>query len=54
MNNTPVSGTYGNLFEGISENVIECLKVDYESSRQDKFNCLQLSMNESESIEDSI
>eukprot|EP00347_Sterkiella_histriomuscorum_P012213 403369461 len=54
MNNTTVSGTYANLFEGISENVIQCLNVDYESSKQDKFNCLQLSMNDSDSIEDSI
>jgi ubiquitin carboxyl-terminal hydrolase 7 len=40
MRNTKVNGTYSKLFEGISENVIQCLNVDYESSRKETFNCL--------------
>jgi len=54
MKGTPVSGTYGNLFEGVFENVISCLNVNYESSRKETFNCLQLSMKECNNIEDSI
>lgn len=56
MRDTPVSGTYSNLFEGESENVIQCVNVDYESSRKEKFNCLQLSLNGQEpiTIEESI
>ena len=40
MRNTPVSGTYSNLFEGEQENVISCLNVNYESTRKETFNCL--------------
>ncbi|CDW77585.1 ubiquitin carboxyl-terminal hydrolase 12-like [Stylonychia lemnae] len=54
MRDTPVNGTYSNLFEGITENVIECMNVDYESTRKDTFNCLQLSMTDCETIEQSI
>lgn len=53
MRNTPVNGTYSNLFEGVSENVIQCLNVEYESCRRETFNCLQLSMTDSDTIEQS-
>ncbi len=54
MRGTPVNGTYSNLFEGVSESVIQCINLDYESSRKDTFNCLQLSMTDSNTIEESI
>jgi ubiquitin carboxyl-terminal hydrolase 7 len=56
MEGTPVSGTYSSLFEGEFENVIKCLNVDYESSRQETFNCLQLSIGGDycSTIEDSL
>jgi hypothetical protein len=55
MLGTPVSGTYANLFEGAFENVVKCMNINYESSPLEKFNCLQLSVNdECESIEDSL
>jgi len=40
MRDTPVNGTYNKLFEGLSEHVISCTNVNYESTRVDKFNCL--------------
>ena len=40
MRNTRVNGTYSNLFEGVSESVIQCLNIEYESCRKDTFNCL--------------
>jgi ubiquitin carboxyl-terminal hydrolase 7 len=56
MRDTPVSGTYSNLFEGESENVFECTNVDVESVRKETFNCLQLSIegNRGTTIEESI
>ena len=33
MKGTKVSGTYTQLFEGVFENVISCINVNYESSR---------------------
>lgn len=54
MRGTKVNGTYSNLFEGISESVIQCMNIDYESCRRDTFNCLQLSMTDSQTIEESI
>lgn len=42
MKGTQVSGTYSQLFEGSLESVIQCLNVNYESSRRETFNCLQL------------
>ena len=40
MKGTSVSGTYNQLFEGVFENVIKCLNVDFESTRKETFNCL--------------
>ena len=56
MEGTPVSGTYSQLFEGDLENVIKCLNVNYESSRSETFNCLQLSIggDDCSTIEDSL
>lgn len=54
MRGTSVNGTYSNLFEGVSESVIQCINLNYESSRRDTFNCLQLSMTDSHTIEESI
>jgi ubiquitin carboxyl-terminal hydrolase 7 len=57
MQGTRVSGTYARLFEGEFENVIQCLNVEYESSRKEKFNCIQLSLPDNHTdpitIEDS-
>ncbi len=44
MRNTPVSGTYNKLFEGELENVIECININYESTRKETFNCLTLTL----------
>lgn len=55
MQGTPVSGTYAALFEGVFENVIKCVNIEFESSRREKFNCLQLSIgNDCNTIEDSL
>lgn len=55
MRGTPVSGTYSQLFEGMFENVIKCIDVEFESSRQEKFNYLPLSIGEgSQTIEEAI
>jgi ubiquitin carboxyl-terminal hydrolase 7 len=54
MKNTHVSGTYKELFEGEYENVIQCLNVNFESARKETFNCLQLSMSNCRTIEESI
>ncbi len=57
MQGTEVSGTYANLFEGAIENVIQCIDVEYESSRREKFNCIQLSLPDNQepcSIEESL
>lgn len=44
MENTEVQGTYKNLFEGTLQNVVKCIDVDYESTRDEKFNTLQLNV----------
>lgn len=57
MQGTEVSGTYANLFEGTFENVIQCMHVEYESSRKEKFNCIQLSLPDNQepcTIEESL
>lgn len=54
MENTEVKGTYKDLFEGKYENVIKCIKVDFESTREEVFNTLQLSVKQNATIQDSI
>lgn len=58
MRNTPVSGTYNKLFEGELENVIECININYESTRKETFNCLTLTLGGNDqqkiTIEDSL
>lgn len=57
MEGTEVSGTYANLFEGVFENVIQCIDVQFESSRKEKFNCIQLSLPDNQetiTIEESL
>ena len=55
MRGTPVSGTYASLFEGELENVLKCEHIDFESSRKETFNCLQLSIgSDPETIEGSL
>jgi ubiquitin carboxyl-terminal hydrolase 7 len=49
-----VAGTYANLFEGVVENVVQCVNTDFESIRTEKFNCLSLNVKNVSSIEDSI
>lgn len=53
MKGTKVHGTYSRLFEGESENIIKCINVSYESKRKETFNCLQLSMTDCSSVEES-
>ena len=53
MEGTEVQGTYNKLFEGKLEHVIQCLNVDYESTKGDVFNTIQLNVKDNESIEDS-
>ena len=54
MKGTHVSGTYSQLFEGLLENVIQCYNVNYESTRRETFNCLQLNVKDHRTIEQSI
>ncbi len=55
MEGTEVSGTYAQLFEGVFENVVKCSNIEYESSRREKFNCLQLSIGDGcKTIEESM
>lgn len=53
MEKTPVKGTYNRLFEGLIENVISCVNVDYESTRQEKFATIQLNVKGNKTIEQS-
>lgn len=54
MKGTDVQGTYKNLFDGKLENVIKCIDVDFESSREEVFNTLQLSVTGLDTIQDSL
>lgn len=54
MKGTKVSGTYTQLFEGQFENVVSCMNVNYESTRKETFNCIQLNVKDFSTIEDSI
>lgn len=54
MQNTPVQGTFNRLFEGEAQNVIKCINVEYESTRDDKFNTIQLRVRGNNTIEDSV
>lgn len=51
MEQTSVRGTYNRLFEGLIENVISCVNVNYESTRQEKFATIQLNVKGNETIE---
>lgn len=46
--------TYAKLFEGVIQNVIKCIHVNYESCRDEPFNTLQLTLQGNCTIEDSI
>ena len=54
MKGTNADNTYGKLFEGSIENVIECIHVEQESCREEVFNTLQLSLKGNQTIQDSI
>ena len=54
MENTEVEGTYKSLFEGKYQSVIKCLNVDYESTKDDFFTTINLSVKGNNTIEDSI
>lgn len=54
MQNTEQQGTYKNLFEGKSQSVVQCKKIQFESTRDDVFNTLQLSVKGNQTIEESI
>lgn len=53
MMNTAVQGTYNRLFEGITQNVVKCVNVDFESTREEKFAMISLNVKGNKSIEDS-
>ena len=40
MQNTEVQGTYKSLFEGKLENVVKCINVEFESTKEEVFNTL--------------
>ena len=46
--------TYTELFEGQITNVVKCENVPFQSERDDVFMSLQLSVSETDTIEDSI
>lgn len=54
MQNTDAQATYKNLFEGKLQSVVQCPKINFESTRDEVFNTLQLSVKGNENIEDSI
>ena len=54
MENTEVEGTYKSLFEGKYQSVIKCLNVEYESTKDDFFTTINLSVKGNNTIEDSI
>jgi ubiquitin carboxyl-terminal hydrolase 7 len=54
MRNTAQQGTYKQLFEGKSQSVVSCKNIDFESTRDDVFSTLQLSVKGNKSIEESI
>ena len=54
MQDTDLQGTYKNLFEGKSQSVVQCKNIDFESTRDDVFSTLQLSVMNNKTIEESI
>jgi hypothetical protein len=54
MEHTEVEGTYKSLFQGKYQDVIKCNNVDYQSTKDDYFNSINLSVQGNDSIEDSI
>lgn len=54
MENTEAQGIYKKLFEGRYQSVIQCLDVNFESSREEAFNTLSLIVNGNPNIESSI
>lgn len=54
MENTEVEGTYKSLFEGKYETVIKCLNVNYESTKDELFSTINLSVKGNDTIEESI
>ena len=53
MKGTEVEGTCARLFEGIMTNFIECLNVQYKSTREEKFIDLQLNVKGCADLMDS-
>lgn len=53
MKGTEVEGTCARLFEGVMTNFIECLNVDYKSTREEKFIDLQLNVKGCSSLMES-
>lgn len=54
MKGTTVSGTYSELFEGVVENVVSCMHINYESTRRETFNSLQLNTKDVSSVADAL
>lgn len=54
LKNTDEDRLYRTLFYGQKENVIKCVNIDYESARKESFTCLQLHLQESNTIEEAL
>jgi ubiquitin carboxyl-terminal hydrolase 7 len=53
MKGTPVAGTIKNLFEGETQSYIQCVNVDYKSSRTETFYDIQLDVKGCKNIYES-
>ena len=54
MENTEVEGTYKQLFEGRYQTVIKCNNVNYESTKNELFSTINLTVKGNDTIEDSM
>lgn len=54
MKGTEVAGTYNRLFQGESQTVIKCVKVDFESTRTETFATISLNVKGNSTIEQSV
>lgn len=53
MQGTKVEGTIAKLFEGHTQNFVECINVDYKSSRRESYMDLQLVVKGCKTMYDS-
>lgn len=53
LQNTKVQGTISHLFEGHTFNFVECINVDYKSTRKESYMDLQLDVKGCKTVYDS-